>query len=63
MTINPSDVYFSHQLDAEGWFTANIDLLNKSNQYMIFKVKITDTINFIVKPNVGQLSPEASTKI
>ena len=63
VTVNPPDVYFSQKLDADGRSTANIDLLNRSNQCMIFKVKTTDPTKFIVKPNVGQLSPEASTKI
>ena len=58
VTINPPDVYFSQKLDAEGRSTANIDLLNRSNQCMIFKVKTTDPTKFIVKPNLT-----ASTKI
>ena len=30
---------------------------------MIFKIKTTNPGKFIVKPNVGQLSPESSTTI
>jgi hypothetical protein len=61
--INPPDVYFSQKVDEDGRSTASIDLLNKSNQCIIFTVKTTDPGKFIVKPNNGQLSPESSTKI
>ena len=63
MSINPPDVYFNDKLDAEGRSNGSIDLFNRSNQSMIFKVKTTDPTKFIVKPNVGQLAPESSAKI
>ena len=61
--VNPADVYFSDRVDAEGKNTGSIDLINRSNQNMLFKVKTTDPTKFIVKPNVGQLTPESSSKI
>lgn len=63
VNVNPADVYFSDKIDAEGKSTGSIDLVNRSNHSMVFKVKTTDPTKFIVKPNVGQLTPESSTKI
>lgn len=63
VTVNPVDVIFRDQPDADGKFNSFIDLSNRSNQNMLFKVKTTDPTKFIVKPNQGQLSPESSTRV
>ena len=57
--MSPPDVYFNELPDAEGKTTGIIDLMNRSNHHMLFKVKTTDPTKFIVKPNVGQLTPES----
>ena len=63
VTISHPDIYFSETPDAEGRSTSSIELFNRSNQNMIFKIKTTNPGKFIVKPNVGQLTPESSTTI
>lgn len=49
--INPIDVIFRDVKDSEGKITSHIDLLNKSNESILFKVKTTDPNNYIVRPN------------
>jgi hypothetical protein len=49
--INPIDVIFRDVKDSEGKSYSHIDLLNKSNENILFKVKTTDPNNYIVRPN------------
>jgi MSP (Major sperm protein) domain len=63
VTISPPDVYFPEKPDAEGRVMGTIDLQNRADRPMVYKIKTTNPTKFIVKPNVGQLMPESSTKI
>ena len=49
--INPIEVIFRDTKDAEGRAFSNIDLLNKSQENILFKVKTTDPTSYIVRPN------------
>ena len=50
--INPIDVIFKKEtLDAEGRALSFIDLVNKSSENILFKVKTTDPQGYIVRPN------------
>lgn len=52
--INPIDVIFRDSKDwtgSDGKPFSHIDLLNKSNENIIFKIKTTDPTNYVVRPN------------
>lgn len=49
--INPIDVIFRETRDSEGKAFSTIDLLNRSNENILFKIKTTDPTSYIVRPN------------
>lgn len=48
--INPINVTFKESKE-DGKGTSQLDILNKSNTYIIYKVKTTEPNNYIVRPN------------
>lgn len=61
--INPIDVVFGEQKDQEGRTSSYIDLVNKSSENVLFKVKTTDPQGYIVRPNQGILLPDATMNV
>jgi hypothetical protein len=61
--INPIDVIFKEGRDAEGKSQSYIDLVNKSSENILFKVKTTDPQGYIVRPNQGILLPDATMNV
>lgn len=43
--------------------SSSIELLNRSGDNILFKIKTTDPTNYIVRPNQGIISPEGSMNI
>lgn len=50
VVINPINVVFKESKD-EGKGISHIDILNRSKEYIVFKVKTTEPNNYIVRPN------------
>lgn len=50
VVINPINVLFKETKD-DGKGIAHIDILNRSSDYIIYKVKTTEPNNYIVRPN------------
>ena len=52
--INPIDIIFRDNKEGygpDGKAFSHIDLLNRSNDCIIFKIKTTDPQSYLVKPN------------
>ena len=47
----------------EGKATSALEIINKSTDYILFKVKTTVPNNYIVRPNLGILAPEEQTNV
>lgn len=61
--INPIDVIFKDTKDSEGRSFSTIDLVNKSNVSVLFKVKTTDPSSYIVRPNQGIIQGDSTMNI
>lgn len=48
--INPINVTFKESKD-DGKGTSQLEILNKSDNYILYKVKTTEPNNYIVRPN------------
>lgn len=52
VTLNPPNaVIFRENIDEGGKGTSKIEILNKSQDHIMFKVKTTEPNNYIVRPN------------
>ena len=61
--INPIDVIFRDSKEGDGKAVSHIDLMNKSRDVILFKVKTTDPSSYIVRPNQGVILPDATMNI
>jgi hypothetical protein len=50
VVINPINVLIKENKE-DGKGISNIDILNKSQEYIMFKIKTTEPNNYIVRPN------------
>lgn len=52
VTLRPANaVIFKESREETSKGTSVIDIINKSNDYIMFKVKTTEPNNYIVRPN------------
>ena len=60
MTLNPPNAVIFKDSKEEGNGIAYIEIKNKSDSSILYKVKTTEPNNYVVKPNQGILAPEVS---
>ncbi|XP_047338158.1 vesicle-associated protein 1-2-like [Impatiens glandulifera] len=58
MEINPRELKFIFEVMKQS--SCSIQLVNKTNHYLAFKVKTTSPKKYCVRPNIGVLDPKAS---
>jgi hypothetical protein len=63
VTLNPPNAVVFKDSKEEGKAMSSIEIINKSNDHIIFKVKTTNPNNYIVRPNQGSITPESSTSV
>ena len=63
VTLNPPNAVIFKENKEEGKTTSSIEIINKSNDHIIFKVKTTEPNNYIVRPNQGSITPESSISV
>ena len=63
VTLNPPNAVLFKEGGEEGKSMSNIEIINKSQDFIIFKVKTTEPNNYIVRPNQGSIPPESSTSV
>lgn len=51
VTLNPPNAVIFKENREEGKGTSSIEIINKSQDHIIFKVKTTEPNNYIVRPN------------
>lgn len=51
MTLNPPNAVIFRENKEEGKGTSQIEIINKSQDFIMFKVKTTEPNNYIVRPN------------
>lgn len=51
VTINPPNAVLFKESREEGKGLSSLEIINKSTDYIIFKVKTTEPNNYIVRPN------------
>lgn len=61
--INPISVVLRDTKDGTGKSESHIDLQNRSQLSILFKVKTTDPANYIVRPNQGIILTDATMNI
>jgi hypothetical protein len=60
VTLNPPNAVILRENREESKATSQIEILNKSQDFIMFKVKTTEPNNYIVRPNQGVITPESS---
>lgn len=63
VTLNPPNAVIFKDSKEEGKSMSVIEIINKSNDHIIFKVKTTNPNNYIVRPNQGSITPESSISV
>mgnify|MGYP001551993628 CR=1 FL=1 len=63
VTLNPPNAVLFKENKEEGKGLSHIEIINKSTDYIIFKVKTTEPNNYIVRPNQGTIAPESMTAV
>lgn len=63
VTLNPPNAVIFRESKEEGKARSMIEIINKSNDHIIFKVKTTNPNNYIVRPNQGSITPESSITV
>lgn len=58
LEIQPRELQFTFELKKQS--SCSIQLVNKSNQYVAFKVKTTSPKKYCVRPNIGIIKPNAT---
>ncbi|XP_047319411.1 vesicle-associated protein 2-2 [Impatiens glandulifera] len=58
MEIHPRELKFTFEMMKQS--LCSIELVNKTNHYMAFKVKTTSPKKYCVRPNIGILDPKTS---
>jgi hypothetical protein len=56
VTLNPPNAVLFKENKEEGKGVSNIEIINKSTDLILFKVKTTEPNNYIVRPNQGIIS-------
>jgi hypothetical protein len=59
--INPIDVIFKDARDSENKSISNIEILNRSREHLIFKIKTTDPASYVVRPNQGIIPADGAS--
>lgn len=63
MTLNPPNAVVFKENKEEGKGISHIEIINKSNDFIMFKVKTTEPNNYIVRPNQGTIAPDSMTAV
>jgi hypothetical protein len=63
VTLNPPNAVLFREGAEEGKSHSNIEIINKSQEIIIFKVKTTEPNNYIVRPNQGSISPGSTIAV
>lgn len=63
VTLNPPNAVIFKESGEEGKAASHIEIINKSQDFIIFKVKTTEPNNYIVRPNQGSIAPDSSTAV
>ena len=63
VTLNPPNAVIFRENTDEGKAISIIEIINKSQDYIIFKVKTTEPNNYIVRPNQGSIAPESTVAV
>lgn len=58
----PSAVFF-REVSEDGKSASVIEVINKSDDVIIFKVKTTTPDNYIVRPNQGSVAPSSTASV
>ncbi|KAF2303487.1 hypothetical protein GH714_018761 [Hevea brasiliensis] len=58
LTIEPQELQFPFELRKQ--ISCSLELLNKSDNYVAFKVKTTNPKKYYVRPNTGVVSPRST---
>jgi hypothetical protein len=61
--LNPPNAVIFKESTEEGKAISIIEIINKSNDVIIFKVKTTEPNNYIVRPNQGSIAPDSSVGV
>ena len=56
--LNPPNAVIFREAKEDGKSASQIEINNKSKDYIMFKVKTTEPNNYIVRPNQGVIKPE-----
>lgn len=63
VTLNPPNAVIFKESADDGKGVSHIEIINKSSDCILFKVKTTEPNNYIVRPNQGTIPPESSTAV
>jgi len=63
VTLNPPNAVIFKDNREEDKSASIIEIINKSDNYILFKVKTTEPNNYIVRPNQGTIAPGSSTAV
>ena len=63
VTLNPPNAVIFKENKEEGKGTSHIEIKNKSQDFIMFKVKTTEPNNYIVRPNQGVIAPDSSMAV
>lgn len=56
--LNPPNAVIFKEAKEDGKSASQIEINNKSKDYIMFKVKTTEPNNYIVRPNQGVIEPD-----
>ncbi|CDW85432.1 vesicle-associated protein 1-3-like [Stylonychia lemnae] len=59
--LNPPNAVIFREAKEDGKSASQIEINNKSKDYIMFKVKTTEPNNYIVRPNQGVIEPDKQT--
>jgi hypothetical protein len=63
VTLSPPNAVNFKENKEEGKGIGSLDIINKSGDFIIYKVKTTEPNNYVVRPNQGILQPDSSINI
>jgi len=61
--LNPPNAVIFKESREEGKGVSSIEIKNKSDHSILYKVKTTEPNNYVVKPNQGILSPDSTISV
>jgi hypothetical protein len=63
VTLNPPNAIKIKENLEEQKGSGVIEIVNKSSDCIIFKVKTTEPKNYVVRPNQGVIGPDSATSV